>query len=194
MKLLRTQLAEVMGIVGYVQKDGKNQAQSYKYASAEAVLKKVNAELSKRGIAIASTATVIHFNVTHYETTGKTRDDKTFTKQNFRSDAVVKLALTFTQDLVTTSGEGADRATNITREEITVEGVGASTDLGDKAIMKANTAAIKYCLTNAFLISWGDDPEASAAGDAPATPKARTPKAKKETTKTAAGRKNAEKF
>lgn len=168
-----------MGAVGYIQKDGKNQAQSYKYASAEAVLKKVNAELSARGIAIGSVATLEHFNVTHYETSGKTRDDKVFTKQNFRSDAVVKLALTFTQDLVTVSldADGKEQ-TSVQREEISVEGIGASTDLGDKAVMKANTAAIKYCLTNAFLISWGDDPEASAAGDAPSAPKATKSKAK----------------
>jgi len=191
-----------MGAVGYIQKDGKNQAQSYKYASAEAVLKKVNAELSARGIAISSKATLEHFNVTHYETSGKTRDDKVFTKQNFRSDAVVKLSLTFTQDLVSVSKE--DGSTNVQREEITVEGIGQSTDLGDKAVMKANTAAIKYCLTNAFLISWGDDPEGDPAGDAPTTPKAKgKPRAKKKSTpkaktppaaKKTTGIKRAEKF
>src|SRR5690606_2208673 len=30
-----------------------------------------------------------------------------------------------------------------------------------KGAMKASTAALKYLLTNAFNISWGDDPEAS---------------------------------
>jgi hypothetical protein len=170
-----------MGIVGYVQKDGKNQAQSYKYASAEAVLKKVNAELSARAIAISSVATLEHFNVEHYETKGKTRDGSDFTKQNFRSDAVVKLSLTFTSDIISVDPE--TNATSINHEEITVEGIGASTDLGDKAVMKANTAAIKYCLTNAFLISWGDDPEASTAGDAPSAPKASKPKAKAKASK-----------
>lgn len=185
-KSLHQDLAEVMGAVGYIQKDGKNQAQSYKYASAEAVLKKVNAELSARGIAIESKAVLENFNVTHYATTGKTRTGDEFTKQNFRSDAVVRLCLTFVR------GD----------ESVQVEGIGASTDLGDKAVMKANTAAIKYCLTNAFLISWGDDPEASAAGDAPSTPKA-APKKKAakptpadQTKKPAkkAGLKKAEKF
>lgn len=157
MKLLRQNLAEVMGIVGYVQKDGRNEAQRYKYASAEAVLKKVNAELSSRGIAISSKAEVLHFIVTQFENDqGKTR---------FRSDAVVKLSLMFTSDLVTTNPETDE--VSINREELSVEGVGQSTDTGDKAIMKANTAAIKYCLTNAFLISWGDDPEAAPSGNAP---------------------------
>jgi hypothetical protein len=196
MKLLREHLADVMGVVGYVQKDGKNQAQSYTYASAEAVLKKVNAELSIRGIAVASVATLEHFNVNHYATQGKTRDGSDFTKQNFRSDAVVKLALTFSKDIVTVDEK--TNTTSITREDVTVQGIGASTDLGDKAVMKANTAAIKYCLTNAFLISWGDDPEGDAAGNTPTTPKASKPKAKKTTTATkkaaTGGLKKAEKF
>jgi hypothetical protein len=167
---LHADLADVMGIVGYIQKDGKNQAQSYKYASAEAVLKKVNEQLSARGICIESTAELCHFNVTHYETSGTTRGGDPFTKQNFRSDAVVKLTLSLTRD----------------DDFVTVQGIGASTDLGDKAVMKANTAAIKYCLTNAFLISWGDDPEGSAAGDAPSTPKPAAAKgSKKRTTKEA---------
>lgn len=165
-----------MGSVGYIQKDGKNQAQSYRYASAEAVLKKVNAELSARGIAISSVATLQHFNVEHYVTTGKTRDGSEFTKQNFRSDAVVKLSLTFTHDLLNQDPE--TKRVTATREEVTVEGIGASTDLGDKAVMKANTAAIKYCLTNAFLISWGNDPESDPAGDPPSDPVDPKPKAK----------------
>ena len=166
-KLLRQDLAEVMGAVGYVQKDGKNESQHYKFASAEAVLKKVNAELSARGIAVSSKAETLHFEVTQFQNDqGKTR---------FRSDAVVKLTLTFTSDLITSNPETNDISIN--REEVTVEGLGQATDTGDKAIMKANTAAIKYCLTNAFLISWGDDPEASPSGDAPAdrpTPKKKT--------------------
>lgn len=137
---LHADLAEVMAAVGYVQKDGRNKTQGYKYASAEAVLKKVNAEVSSRGIAISSDADLVHFNVTQY------KDGK----EKFRSDAVVRLELEFIR------GD----------ERVAVSGLGASTDLGDKAVMKANTAAIKYCLTNAFLISWGDDPEADEKVDA----------------------------
>ena len=36
---------------------------------------------------------------------------------------------------------------------LTVEGLGSGSDTGDKAVMKANTAALKYCLANGFLIS-----------------------------------------
>ena len=155
-KKLVKHLAEVMAAVGYLQKDGRNTAQGYKYASAEAVLKKVNAELSVRGVAINSVAELLHFDVTQYTNDqGKTR---------FRTDAAVRISLTFT--------DGQDL--------ISVQGLGQSTDTGDKAVMKANTAAIKYCLTNAFLISWGDDPEADPAGDPPKTTRGKAPAKKRE--------------
>jgi hypothetical protein len=54
------------------------------------------------------------------------------------------------------------------------EGVGGAADVrykgdtptacGDKAVMKATAAAVKYALTTGFLIATGDDPEAD--GDA----------------------------
>ena len=121
-------LAEVMAEVGYVQKDAVNDFHKYKYASAEAVLKKVNTALSSRGVAVGSSAELVHY-----------ADQR----------AVVKLALTF---------HDGD-------EHLTVEGLGEGSDKGDKATMKANTAALKYALANAFLISWGDDPEADMHTD-----------------------------
>ena len=41
-------------------------------------------------------------------------------------------------------------------------GLGSGIDSGDKAVMKADTAAIKYACSGKFLISWGDDPEAES--------------------------------
>jgi len=41
------------------------------------------------------------------------------------------------------------------------EGLGSGIDAGDKAVMKGNTSAMKYACSGKFLISWGDDPEAS---------------------------------
>lgn len=61
---------------------------------------------------------------------------------------IVKMSLTFAK------GE----------EKTTFEGLGEGEDNNDKGTMKANTAALKYLLANAFLISWGDDPEASTRG------------------------------
>jgi len=132
---ITAKLAEVMGEVGYVQKDARNDFHKYRYASAEAVLKKVNQALSTRGIAVSSSAVLERYEA------GASRDDA--------SRAIVRLALTF---------HDGD-------ESLTVEGIGEGSDKGDKSTMKANTAALKYAMANAFLISWGDDPEADAQTD-----------------------------
>lgn len=140
-KNLAGKLADIGLVVGYVQKDKQNTGQGYSYASAEAVLKKVNHECFSRGIAIQSNAEIVSYN--EYGPDGKKK-----------MRAVVKLTLTFID-----SAEGANRA-------IQVEGLGEGMDAGDKAVLKANTSALKYALANAFLISWGDDPEADASTDA----------------------------
>lgn len=132
---LSTKLAEVMKEVGYVQKDARNEYHKYRYASAEAVLKKVNAALSERGIAVSSAAHLEQY------VPAETKEDT--------AHAIVRLALTF---------HDGD-------ESLTVEGLGEGSDKGDKATMKANTAALKYAMANAFLISWGDDPEADSETD-----------------------------
>jgi hypothetical protein len=144
-KNLAGKLAEIGLVVGYVQKDKQNTGQGYSYASAETVLKKVNSECFSRGIAIQSNAEIVSYNEFGPEGKKKMR-------------AVVKLTLQFID-----SAEGANRA-------IQVEGLGEGMDAGDKAVLKANTSALKYALANAFLISWGDDPEADASTDADSKP------------------------
>lgn len=63
--------------------------------------------------------------------------------------------------------EGANRIVRMSLtfakgdETATFCGLGEGKDGQDKATMKANTAALKYLVANAFLISWGDDPEAT---------------------------------
>ena len=127
-KTLQECLSETMREVGYVQKDARNDFHKYKYASAEAVLKKVNASLSANGICLSNQVDLVRF------------------EDNL---AIVKLSLTF--------HKGA--------ESYTVEGLGSGSDKGDKAVMKAHTASLKYALAAAFLISWGDDPEADEETD-----------------------------
>lgn len=46
---------------------------------------------------------------------------------------------------------------------------GSGMDKGDKAVMKAQTAALKYAWAMLLNISWGDDPEADATTDARAS-------------------------
>ncbi len=133
---LHQKLADVMQEVGYVQKDAVNEFHRYRYASAEAVLRKVNAALAKRGIAVSSQAELLHYADNH---------------------AVVRLSLAFLD------GD----------ESVTAQGLGEGSDKGDKAVMKANTAALKYALANAFMISWGDDPEGDAETDKAAAERAK---------------------
>jgi len=138
---LASKLAEVMGEVGYVQKDAENAFHHYKYASAEAVLKKVNAALSTRGIAVSTQAELLRYE--------QLPGDK-----GPSMHAVIELTLTFVDD---------------SDQSISAQGIGEGSDKGDKAVMKANTAAVKYALADAFMISWGDDPEADVSTDAEAS-------------------------
>jgi hypothetical protein len=146
---LASKLAEVAREVAYVQKDATNSFQKYKYASAEAVLRKVNEALTSRNIAISSNVELIQYH--HGE--GKVP-----------SVAIVSILLRFVD------GD--------TSEVIAVQGLGQGADKGDKAVMKANTAALKYAYANAFTISWGDDPEADESIDKASSTRKR--KSKKE--------------
>jgi len=130
------ELSAVMEEVGYIQKDAQNVHQGYKYASAEAVLNKVRTALATRGMAVESRASLEHFEV--YDT-----------QKGKRSIAVVKLRLSITDGTYTA----------------TMQGIGEGVDAGDKAVMKGNTAAIKYAVASGFLISWGDDPEADPSSE-----------------------------
>lgn len=140
---LAKKLAEVMNIVAYVAKDGQNSFHKYKYASAEKVYQKVNAELSKRGVAVSSKVEILHCNET-------------------LANVIARVTLTLVDG---ESGESLD-----------IQGAGQGSDKGDKATMKAVTAATKYALATGFLISWGDDPEADSATDKAANSKTQIPK------------------
>ena len=50
-------------------------------------------------------------------------------------------------------------------EQIKIKGLGSGQDAGDKSVMKAQTAAIKYAFLLSFAISTGDDPEADTHTD-----------------------------
>ena len=50
-------------------------------------------------------------------------------------------------------------------ESVKIKGLGSGQDAGDKATMKAQTAAIKYAFLLSFAISTGDDPEADTHTD-----------------------------
>ena len=67
----------------------------------------------------------------------------------FKSLVIVKTTLYFTDGIFIAKAEG----------------IGSGIDSGDKAAMKANTASMKYACSGKFIISWGDDPEATGQDD-----------------------------
>ncbi len=139
MKNIAAKLVRVMSECGYVQKQGKNDFHKYNYAKAEDVLEKVNPSLVAHGIAVISRPKLIELR------------DVTTAKGNVEHLATVETTLTL---IDSESGE--------TLETV---GLGGGQDAGDKAVMKAQTAAIKYAWMTALQMATGDDPEADAGTD-----------------------------
>lgn len=111
-------LVNVMAECSHIAKNGLNSYHQYKYATAEDVLLKVNSALTKNKIAsivIPEIASMV--NVTNLK--GNTEHLVTVNVQ-------IKL-------IDSESGECVD-----------LFGIGSGQDAGDKAVMKAQTAAIKY--------------------------------------------------
>jgi len=119
----------------YVQKDGNNLFHKYRFVSAAAILAHVSAGLAEAGLAVVDTLP----EVVSTEGTGKER--------------IVTVRMT----VVVADTESEERAT--------FRGLGSGMDSGDKAVMKATTAATKYAWMGAFSISTGDDPEADEETD-----------------------------
>ena len=132
-------LLAVMAECAYVAKNGLNSFHKYKYATAEDVLQKVNEALTKNKIASTAVPELIEFT------------DVTNLKGNTEHLATVKVEITL---IDSDSGE-----------EIKIYGIGSGQDAGDKAVMKAQTAATKYAYMLSFCIATGDDPEADVKID-----------------------------
>jgi hypothetical protein len=128
-------LKTAASLCAYVQKDGANTHFKYRFVSAANILGHVNDALAAAGLAVVGTLP----EVLSTEGTGK--------------DRVVTVRMTVTV---------ADTETS---ERATFAGLGSGMDTGDKAAMKAQTAALKYAWLGAFSISTGDDPEADDATD-----------------------------
>ena len=132
-------LVLIMSECSHVAKDGFNDFHKYKYASASGVLEAVNAALVKHKVASVVTPNIISsFDVTN-------------AKGNIEHQVTVGCNI-----LLIDSESG---------ESIDLYGIGTGQDAGDKAVMKAETAAIKYAYLLSMAISTGDDPEADSRTD-----------------------------
>lgn len=142
-------LAKRMSLVSqrcaYVQKDGTNSFHRYKFASAGSILTKVNAALAECGVASFADAQIVS-------------QQRVPTKQGEADQVIVRVTIKLVD---VESGESE-----------TIAGIGCGQDNGDKAIMKAETAALKYAWTMTLNISTGDDPEADESVDKSAGPAA----------------------
>ena len=132
-------LVLIMGECSHVAKDGFNDYHKYKYASAAGVLEAINAALVKHKVASVVTPAILsNFDVTN-------------AKGNVEHQVTVGCNIML---IDSESGESID-----------LYGIGTGQDAGDKAVMKAETAAIKYAYLLSMAISTGDDPEADSGTD-----------------------------
>ena len=132
-------LVNVMAECSHIAKNGLNNYHQYKYATAEDVLLKVNTALTKNRIAsivIPEIASMV---------------DVTNLKGNTEHLVTVNVQIKL---IDSESGECVD-----------LFGIGSGQDAGDKAVMKAQTAAIKYAYMMSLCIATGDDPEADTKTD-----------------------------
>lgn len=123
-------LSKIAGEIGYLQKDGTNSAQRYNYLSERAVKQAVNEAFAKYGLIGEWTINLVKYE--RNEVNGKSG-----------VDAVVGA------QIIVTDGFDKVRCT----------GLGMGRDGQDKAVMQAQTAAVRECLKNLFIIVSGNDPE-----------------------------------
>ena len=139
MQKLAKKFVEVMRECSYVAKTGSNNFHNYKYATSADVLGKVNAALTKHGIASIVTPSLLNV------------QEVTTAKGNTERLATVEVTVTL---IDSESGES-----------FAIKGLGSGQDAGDKALAKAQTMALKYCYMASLAIATGDDPEADSKTD-----------------------------
>lgn len=132
-------LVAVMSECSHVTKNGTNEYHKYRYATAEDVLQKVNEALTKNKLASVVMPELISI------------VDVTNQKGNTEHLATVRVLVRLVDG---DSGESVE-----------LYGIGSGQDAGDKAVMKAQTAAIKYAYMMSLCIATGDDPEADRNTD-----------------------------
>ena len=139
MKNISGKLVKIMDECGFVQKNGNNDFHHYKYATSADVLEKVNTSLVKHNVCSVIVPELISM------------VDVINNKGNTEHLATVRITNTLID---------ADSG-----ESLCLVGLGSGQDAGDKAVMKAQTASIKYAYLLSLAISTNDDPEADSRTD-----------------------------
>lgn len=145
MKSLGAKLVLIMKDCSYIQKSGFNEYHRYKFASASDVFERINAALVKYNVCSIVNAELIDM----INTTNQSKNERF---------ATVKTTVTL---IDVDSGES-----------LTCVGLGSGADVGDKAVMKAQTASLKYAYMMTLAIATGDDPEADIETDRRNAPQA----------------------
>lgn len=146
---LYQKIANVILKTGAVIKAGENESQDYSYVRWKEQAEAVRKIAAEEGLAlIASVEEEEHSTTIEPDRYGKDRPTAW-------SHVKVKLSIVDTEETPATEYLGP------IHQEHTVYGFGSAKDLGDKAVFKATTGALKYALRAAFLIPDTDgDPEA----------------------------------
>lgn len=139
MQKLAAKFIEVMKECSHIAKNGENNFHGYKYAASADVLQRVNTSLVAHGIASMAMPEIV------------SQQDVTTAKGNIERLVTVKMDITL-----------IDKESG---EMFQITGLGSGQDSGDKAVMKAQTAAIKYAYMLSLAVSTGDDPEADRRTD-----------------------------
>ena len=139
MKKIAAKMVAVMRECSHIAKNGTNSFHGYTYATSADVLSKVNTALVEQGLASLVIPELISL------------EEVKTAKGNIEHLSTVKVNITL-----------IDRDSD---ESVLITGIGSGQDSGDKAVMKAQTAAIKYAYMLSLSISTGDDPEADTRTD-----------------------------
>jgi hypothetical protein len=142
-------MLHIQADLGRVPKHGRNEMQGYAYLRESDLV----AEVVK--VAFAYRVLVVFYQDT----------DETIINTELKTkkgDAATGTLVLQRYDLINID-EPADRLSTLLGTKLASQGY--SVDNGDKSLYKAKTGAKKYALTDAFMVSSGDDPELPGAGD-----------------------------
>lgn len=145
---LYTKMARIMGKIGTLEKDKRNDFHRYDYASDQMVYTAVRQQLAAEGLALFASMTSV------------TQDRYTNAKQKEQWHTVA------TFEFVIVDGESGETYTCTWQAE-------AQGD-DDKGINKCATAALKYWLLKTFIIPTGDDPDGDQPEEKPPASKPST--------------------